>query len=108
LRRLREYLLPLPVTQFLCTFLSNPYTSIRLRQRLLGTSSKQLTNYEAQRLGLANAVSSRKHVLDLDVLFDVLPARGLPGHKRTRLAGKISLGKDVVREVSQTLALEVR
>jgi hypothetical protein len=40
--------------------------------------------------------------------LDVLSASGLPGYKRARLAGEIPLGKNMVGEVCQTLALEVR
>jgi hypothetical protein len=66
------------------------------------------TNYEAQRLSLAKTLVPREHVLDLDALFDVLAARTLPVYVRTRLGGEIPLGEDVVREVCQTVTLEVR
>ena len=66
------------------------------------------TNYEAQGLCLTKTLVPREDVLNLDALFDVLATRTLPVYERTRLGGKIPLGKDVVREVSQTLTLEVR
>ena len=66
------------------------------------------TNYEAQGLCLAKTLTPREHVLNLDALIDVLATHTLPGHERTRLGGEIPLGEDVVREVRQTLTLEVR
>ena len=71
-------------------------------------SSAQLTNNEAQGLCLANAFTQSEHVLNLGALVKDLATWGLPAHQRTRLGGKISLGKDVVREVRQALTLEVR
>jgi hypothetical protein len=68
----------------------------------------RLTNHEGQGLRLAKTLTPSKHFFDLDALFDVLPARSLPGYERARLAGEIPLGKDVVGEVRQTLTLEVR
>jgi len=65
-------------------------------------------NYEAQGLCLAKTLVPREHVLDLDALFDVLATRTLPVYERTRLGGKIPLGEDVVREVRETVTLEVR
>ena len=38
----------------------------------------------------------------------MLATHTLPVHERTRLGGEIPLGEDVVREVCQTLTLEVR
>lgn len=38
----------------------------------------------------------------------MLSASGLPGYEGARLAGEISLGKDMVGEVRQALTLEVR
>jgi len=61
-----------------------------------------------QWLVLANAFSQRQHVFDLGALFDVLPARALPGHQRACLAGKIPLGKDIIGDMRQALTLEVR
>jgi len=64
-------------------------------------------NYEAQRLRLAKTLVPREHVLDLDALFDVLATRTLPVYVGARLGGEIPLGEDVVREVRQTVTLEV-
>jgi hypothetical protein len=66
------------------------------------------TNYEAQRLCLAKTLVPREDILDLDALFDVLATCTLPVNVRTRLGGEIPLGEDVVREVRQTVTLEVR
>jgi hypothetical protein len=66
------------------------------------------TNYEAQGLCLAKTLARREHVLNLDALFDVFATHTPPGYERTRLGGEIPLGEDVVREVRQTLTLEVR
>jgi len=64
-------------------------------------------NHEAQGLRLGKTLTPSEHVLDLDALFDVFPRRTLPGYERTRLGREIPLGKDVVRDVRQTLTLEV-
>lgn len=64
-------------------------------------------NYEAQGLCLAKTLVPREHLLNLDVLIDVLATHTLPVYERTRLGGEIPLGEDVVREVRQTLTLEV-
>jgi len=64
-------------------------------------------NYEAQGLCLAMALAPREHVLNLDALFDVLATDTLPVYERTRLGREVPLGEDVVREVRQTLTLEV-
>jgi hypothetical protein len=71
-------------------------------------SSEVLTNNEAQGLSLTETFAPREHVLDLSALVDDLPTCTLPAHKRTRLAGKIALGEDVIRDVRQALTLEVR
>jgi hypothetical protein len=77
------------------------------RRRWLFLKEKP-TNYEAQGLCLAKTLVPREHVLDLDALFDVLATRTLPVYERTRLGGEIPLGEDVVREVRETVTLEVR
>jgi len=64
-------------------------------------------NYKAQGLRLAKTLVPREHVLNLDALFDVLATHTLPGYERTQLGGEIPLGEDVVREVRQTVTLEV-
>jgi hypothetical protein len=71
-------------------------------------SKEKLTNYEAQGLCLTETLAPREHVLDLDALIDVLATHTLPGYEGTRLGGEIALGEDVVRDVGQTLTLEVR
>ena len=71
-------------------------------------SSKRPTDREAQGLFLADTFAPRQHVFDFHAFFDVLSASALPGDKRTRLAGKISLGEDMVRDVRQALTLDVR
>ena len=38
----------------------------------------------------------------------MLPTSGLPGHKGACFAGEISLSKDVIGEVRQVLAFEIR
>jgi len=65
-------------------------------------------NDEAQGLRLAKTLAPTEHVFNLDALFDVLATHALPGYERTHLGGEISLGEDVVREVRQTITLEVR
>ena len=72
------------------------------------TSPRILTNHEAQGLFRAGTFARRQDIFDLHIFFDVLPRSALPGHKAACLAGKISLGKDIVRDVSQALTLEVR
>ena len=69
---------------------------------------KILTDYEAQRLVLTDTFTPGQNVFDLRTFLDVLSTSGLPGHKGARLTGEISLGKDVIREVCQALAFEVR
>jgi len=71
-------------------------------------SKEKPTNYEAQGLCLTMTLAPREHVLDLDALIDVLTTHTLPGYEGTRVGGEIALGEDVVRDVCQTLALEVR
>jgi hypothetical protein len=66
------------------------------------------TNYEAQGLCLAKTLVPREHVLNLGALFNALATHALPVYERTRLGGEVPLGEDVVREVCQTLTLEVR
>ena len=52
-------------------------------------------------------LAPREHLLDLGALFDVLPTCTLPRYESTRIGWKIPLGEDVVRDVCQTLTLEV-
>jgi hypothetical protein len=82
-----------------------PFVSIcRPDQR----GSKELTNNEAEGLCVTDALAPRKHFFNLSALVDDLPTCALPAHQRTRLAGKIALGEDMIRDVRQALTLEVR
>lgn len=85
-------------------------TSLNILVSMSGTNGfrRKLTNDEAQGLSLAMTLAPGEHVLNLSVLFDVLPTCALPRYKRTRVGREITLGKDVVRDVRQTLTLEVR
>jgi len=77
-----------------------------LFERSVLTSIDLHVDHEAQGLALADTFAPGQHIFDLRVFFDVLSASALPGHERSRLAGEISLGKDMVGEVCQALTLE--
>ena len=70
--------------------------------------SKVLTDHETQGLVLADTFTPGQNVFNPRAFLDVLSTSGLPGHKGARLAGEISLGKDIIREMCQALAFEVR
>jgi hypothetical protein len=71
-------------------------------------SSKIVTYHEAQGLVLTDTFTPGQNVFDLRTFLDVLSTSGLPGHKGACLAWQIPLGKDVIREVCQALAFELR
>jgi hypothetical protein len=73
-----------------------------------GKVQGRLTDHEAQRLFLAGALAPSQHVFDLHAFFDGLAALALPVNEGARLAREVSLGEDIIREVSQVLTLEVR
>lgn len=62
---------------------------------------RTLTNHEADRLLLANALTPREHILDPYALLNVLPACAFPRHHRTGSARKVSLRKDIIRDMRQ-------
>jgi len=65
-------------------------------------------NNKTQGLFIASTLAPRKHFFDFRALIDDLPTRALPAYQRTCLARKVAFGEDVVRDVSQALALKVR
>jgi hypothetical protein len=62
-----------------------------------------LTNHETERLLLANALTPREYILDLDALLNMLPARSFPRHDRTGPAREVPLRKNIIRDMRQAL-----
>ena len=92
-----------------CEFPTSLNILVSMHWTMYGTIAfrRKLTNDEAQGLSLAMTLAPGEHVLNLGALLDVLPTCTLPGYERTRVGREITLGKDVVRDVRQTLTLEV-
>lgn len=64
-----------------------------------------LTNDQTKTSGLSETVSTLEHTFKRLVLFDLASTCTLPVHSGSQLALEIAVGEDVVRQVSNELAL---